>query len=59
MVEIEQDDKTHVFPAQVSNRDYSVLNLNQGAPRAHRREFYNVVKKTYTDYFDGRDAVAD
>ena len=59
LVEIDIDDKVLVFPALVSARDYTIYALNQSAPRAHRREFYNALKKNFVDYFEGRDAVKD
>jgi hypothetical protein len=58
-VEIDLDDKVLIFPAMVSQRDYSIYALNQYAPRAHRRDLFNAIKKIFGDHFDGRDAVKD
>lgn len=59
MVEIDYEDKVLLFPAQVSSRDFSILAFNQVAPRAHRREFYNSLKRAFADHFDSRDAQKD
>lgn len=58
-MEIEQDDRVLVHPAQIVNRDYTIYALNQSAPRVQRREFFNAVKKTFADHFEGRDAARD
>ena len=58
-VEIEMDDKVLVFPAMVSQRDYTVYAFNQYAPRAHRRDLFNSLKKMFADHFEGRDAARD
>lgn len=59
MVEIDIDDKVLVFPALVSQRDYTIYSLNQSAPRAYRREIYATIRKHFGDYFEGRDQHAD
>lgn len=58
-VEIDMDDKVLIFPAMVSQRDYTVYAFNQYAPRAHRRDIFNSIKKHFADHFEGRDAVKD
>lgn len=59
LVEIDYDDKVLVFPALVPQKDYSIYAFNQMAPRAHRREMFNSLKKFFADYFDGRDTAKD
>ena len=59
LVEIEQEDRVLVHPAQIVNKDYTIYAFNQSAPRAQRREFFNALKKTFADHFEGRDATRD
>ena len=59
LVEIEQEDRVLVHPAQIVNKDYTIYALNQNAPRVQRREFFNAVKKTFADHFEGRDEARD
>ena len=58
-VEIEQDDRVLIHPAQIVNRDYSIYAFNQNAPRVHRREMFAALRKTFAENFDGRDAHRD
>ena len=58
-VDIEQDDRVLVHPAQIVNRDYTIYAFNQSAPRAQRREFFAALKKTFAEHFEGRDAHRD
>lgn len=59
MVEIEHDDKVLLFPSMVSGKDYSIYAFSQNAPRVHRREMFNALRKHVADHFDGRDAHKD
>lgn len=56
---MEQDDRVLLFPAIVTQRDYTIYSLNQGAPRTYRREIFNSLKKVFADHFEGRDAHKD
>lgn len=58
-VEIDQDDRVLVHPAQIVNRDYTIYAFNQNAPRVQRREFFAALKKTFAEHFEGRDAAHD
>ena len=59
LVEMEQDDKVLIFPALLAQKDYSIYSFNQNAPRAHRRDFFNAIKRTFAENFEGRDAQKD
>lgn len=59
LVEVDMDDRVYVFPSQVFGKDYSLYALNQYAPRAYRRDIFNVAKKVYAENFEGRDAQKD
>ena len=48
-----------MFPAIVTQREYSVYAFNQSAPRAFRRDLYSSLKRTFAEYFEGRDAHKD
>ena len=50
------DDKVYVIPARVDSLPYSIYVLNQAASRAHRHELFLYLRKTFSEYFDGRDA---
>lgn len=54
-VEVEQDDRALLIPARVDALNYSIFVLNEIVPRTHRREFFNYLKKNFSDYFEGRD----
>lgn len=57
--EIEIDDKVYLIPAMVGPRDYTIYSLNQSAPRAFRRDVFNLIRRQFADYFEGRDANED
>lgn len=59
LAEIDQEDKVLTFPALVAQKDFSIYNINQNAPRAHRRDFFNALKRNFVENFDGRDAQKD
>ncbi len=43
--EIDIEDKVFVIPAVVGTRDYTIYALNQSAPRAFRRDIFNLIRK--------------
>lgn len=55
LVEQEQDDRVLTVPARVDNVPYSIFVVNELGPRIHRREIFNYIKKSFAEYFDGRD----
>lgn len=59
LVEIDQEDKIHIFPSTIVNRDYSIYALNQQAPRIFRKDLFSQIKKGFADHFEGRDAPKD
>ena len=59
LVEEEIDDRVQLIPAMVAGKDYTIYAFNQPAPRNYRREIFNMMRKHFADFFDGRDANAD
>ena len=59
LVEEEIDDRVQLIPAMVNGKDYTIYAFNQPAPRNYRREIFSLMRKHFSDYFDGRDANAD
>lgn len=44
-----------VIPARVDALPYSIYVMNELGPKVHRREIFNYIKKSFAEYFDGRD----
>ncbi len=44
-----------MIPARVEALPYSIYVMNEIVPRQHRREIFNYIKKSFAEYFDGRD----
>ena len=59
LVEIEIEDKVFVIPAVVGTRDYTIYAFNQSAPRAFRRDVFNLIRKQMPEFFEGRNADND
>lgn len=59
VIEVEMDDKAFLVPARVEALPFSVYVLNQAVSRAHRHEIFAFVRKTFPEYFDGRDGQKD
>ena len=57
--EIDIEDKVFVIPAVVGVRDYTIYAFNQSAPRAFRRDVFNLIRKQMPEFFDGRNADDD
>lgn len=56
MVEIEQvEDKALLIPARVDSTPNEIFVINQIVPKIQRREAFNMIKKNFSEYFDGRD----
>ncbi len=53
------DDKIYLIPARVESLPYAIYVLNQQASRAHRHEIFSYIRKTFGEYFDGRDGQKD
>lgn len=57
--EIDIEDKVFVIPAVVGTRDYTIYAFNQSAPRAFRRDIFNLIRKQMPEFFEGRNADDD
>ena len=55
MQEIDIDDKVLLVPARVEQAPYSIFVLNQAVPKWQRREVFNTLKKSFPEYFEGKD----
>ncbi len=40
-----------LIPARVDALPYSIFVLNQAVPRHHRHEFFNYIRKNFSEYF--------
>jgi hypothetical protein len=43
--EVEIEDKVYLIPAMVGVRDYTIYSFNQSAPRAFRRDVFNLIRR--------------
>ncbi len=43
--EVEIEDKVYLIPAMVGGRDYTIYSFNQSAPRAFRRDVFNLIRR--------------
>jgi hypothetical protein len=59
LIEEEIDDRVQLIPSMVSGKDYTIYAFNQPAPRNYRREIYSMLRKHFSDFFEGRDANND
>jgi hypothetical protein len=59
MQEIEIEDKVYIIPAVVGVRDYTIYSFNQSAPRAFRRDVFNLIRKQMPEFFEGRNPEED
>ena len=57
--EVEIEDKVYLIPAMVGVRDYTIYQFNQSAPRAFRRDVFNLIRRQFADHFESRDANED
>lgn len=44
-----------MVPARIDALPYAIYVINQAVPRIQRREIFNIVKKSFAEYFDGKD----
>lgn len=56
------DDSALVMQARLSDNSalqYAIYYINQAAPRVHRREIFNILKKNFPEYLDSKEPQKD